>query len=131
MDRKNENETFKMTYSAQQQEEIQSIRQKYMPKEENKMEQLRALDARASKRAAMISIALGTIGAIVMGTGMSLILSDFGMLLGVAAVPVGIAVGVVGMIMLAMAYPIYNRTLKNEQEKIAPEILRLTEELMK
>lgn len=125
------NETFKMTYSAEQQEEIRAIRKKYAPKEEDKMAQLRALDAKATNKATATSLAIGIIGTIMMGAGMSLVMSDFGVLLGSAALPVGIGLGMVGMVILALAYPLYNRTLKTEREKIAPEILRLSEELMK
>lgn len=124
-------ETFKMTYSAEQQEEIQAIRKKYIPREEDKMTQLRALDARVSQKASMVSIVVGVIGTIIMGCGMSLVMSDFGAVLGAAALPVGIVIGVSGILLLALAYPLYNRTLKKEREKAAPEILRLTDELMK
>ena len=124
-------ESFKMTYSAQQQEEIQAIRQKYVPQAESKMDRLRALDARVTKKAAMVSILAGVIGAMILGCGMSLIMSDFGAALGAAALPVGIALGVIGMVPVALAYPLYHRTLKKEREKIGPTILRLTDELMK
>ena len=123
-------ESFKMTYSAQQQEEIRSIRQKYAPQAESKMDQLRALDACVTQKATMVSILVGVIGALLLGCGMSLILSDFGAALGTAALPVGIAVGVIGLVPAALAYPVYNRTLKKEREKIAPQILQLTDELM-
>lgn len=125
------NETFKTTYSAQQQEEIQAIRNKYTPKKEDKMTMLRKLDAQVTKKASSISVAVGTIGALILGAGMSLIMSDFGALLGTLALPVGIVAGVLGMGILALAYPIYNRTLKKERERIAPQILKLTDELMK
>ena len=125
------NDSFKMTYSAQQQEEIQSIRQKYVPKEESKMEKLRALDARVTQKATMASILVGVIGALILGCGMSLIMSDFGASLGTAALPAGIALGAIGLALAALAYPLYNRTLKKEREKIAPQILQLTDELMK
>lgn len=124
------NETFKMTYSAKQQEEIEAIRKKYIPKEQNKMEQLRALDASAGKKATLISIVVGVIGTLLMGVGMSLSMSDFGNILGSHALLTGIVIGVVGIIILACAYPLYNYTLKKERAKIAPEILRLSEELM-
>ena len=125
------NDSFKMTYSAQQQEEIQSIRQKYVPKEESKMDKLRALDARVTQKATMVSIIVGIIGAMVLGCGMSLIMSDFGKALGDAAFPVGIVAGALGIALVALAYPVYHRTLKKEREKIAPQILQLTDELMK
>ena len=124
------NDSFKMTYSAQQQEEIQSIRQKYVPKEESKMEKLRALDARVTQKATMASILVGVIGAMILGCGMSLIMSDFGNVLGDAAFPVGILAGGLGIVLVALAYPVYHRTLKKEREKIAPQILQLTDELM-
>lgn len=95
------------------------------------MEQLRALDARATKRASAISIAVGVIGTLVMGTGMSLAISDFGAWLGELSFPAGIALGVIGMALLACAYPLYQHTLRKERAKIAPEILRLSEELLK
>lgn len=124
-------ESFKMTYSAKQQEEIRSIRQKFVPKEESKMDRLRALDARVTQKATMVSILAGVIGALILGAGMSLILSDFGAALGAAALPMGIVVGSVGIVLVALAYPLYHCTLKKEQEKIAPQILQLTDELMK
>lgn len=124
-------DSFKMTYSAQQQEEIQSIRQKYVPQEESKMDRLRALDARVTQKAAMVSIIAGVIGAMILGCGMSLIMSGFGAALGTAALPAGIALGVIGLALAALAYPLYHRTLKKEREKIAPQILQLTDELMK
>ena len=125
------NDSFKMTYSAQQQEEIQSIRQKYVPKEESKMDKLRALDARVTQKATMVSIIVGIIGAMILGCGMSLIMSDFGKALGDAAFPVGIVAGALGIALVVLAYPVYHRTLKKEREKIAPQILQLTDELMK
>lgn len=120
-----------MTYSAEQQEEIQSIRKKYMPAEEDKMEQLRALDAGVTRKATAISIVVGVVGALVLGVGMSLAMSDFGKLIGELAVPVGSVVGFLGIGILACAYPLYNRILKKEREKIAPDIIRLTDELLK
>lgn len=124
-------ETFKMTYSAQQQEEVEAIRNKYVPKEGDKMEQLRTLDGSATKKATTTSITVGLFGTLLLGMGMSLIMSDLGTLIGRAALPLGIATGVLGMGILACAYPLYLRRLKKEREKIAPEILRLTDELMK
>lgn len=125
------NETFEMTYSAEQQEEVQSIRDKYAPRSESKMERLRALDASVNQKATRVSIAVGVLGTLLMGVGMSLIMSDFGRLLGDAALWCGMALGLIGLLVLAMAYPLYNRTLKKERARVAPEILRLTDELMK
>lgn len=128
MDKK---ETFQMTYSADEQEEIQAIRKKYVTPEEDKMKQLRSLDAKATSTATSLSIAIGVLGTLVLGLGMSLIMSDFGNILGTLALPVGIIAGIIGMIILGYAYPLYTKTLKKERAKIAPEIIRLTDELMK
>lgn len=128
MDKK---ETFQMTYSADVQEEIQAIRKKYVTPEEDKMKQLRSMDAKATSTATALSIAVGVFGTLVLGLGMSLIMSDFGNILGTLAFPVGIIAGIIGMIILGCAYPLYTKTLKKERAKIAPEIIRLTDELMK
>jgi hypothetical protein len=74
---------------------------------------------------------VGIIGALIMGTGMSLAMTRIGAALGSLAMVMGIAVGVVGMVLVSLAYPLYNRVLKKQREKIAPEILRLTDELLK
>ena len=124
-------EGFSFTYSAQQQKEIEAIRKKYLPQEENKMEQLRKLHAIPTQKAQAASLAVGVIGALIMGTGMSLAMTDVGAALGTLAMILGIAVGILGMVLVAVAYPIYNRVLKKQREKIAPEILHLTDELMK
>lgn len=125
-------ETFKLTYSAGVQEEIQSIREKYVPKEKTKLEQLRALDAGVNKKATMRSIIVGVIGTLILGAGMSLVMSDFGgTTLWEGKIFIGIVVGILGIAVLACAYPLYHHTMKKEREKIAPEILRLTDELMK
>lgn len=124
-------DTFKMTYSAQQQDEIRAIREKYAPKEPTKMEQLRALDESVTKKATGVSIAVGVTGTLIMGFGMSLTMSEFGKYFGDLGFILGIALGVVGIGILACAYPFYTRTLKKEREKIAPRVLSLTDELMK
>ena len=126
-----ENNSFEYTYSAQRQQEVEEIRKKYLPKEENKMEQLRRLHNIPTQKAQSASIAVGVIGALILGTGMSLCMTDLAAALGHVAMILGIAVGLVGMVLVALAYPIYNRVLKEEREKIASEILRLSDELLK
>ncbi len=123
-------QSFEYTYSAERQQEIEAIRKKYLPKQEDKMEQLRALHNSATKKAQAASIAIGVIGTLIFGTGMSLCLTDLGAALGHFAMILGIIVGLVGLVLVAMAYPVYNRAIKKERERIAPEILRLTDELM-
>lgn len=124
-------EAFSFTYSAQQQKEVEAIRKKYLPREEDKMEQLRKLHAIPTRKAQAAAIAVGIIGALIMGTGMSLAMTELGAILGGFAMVLGIPVGIVGMVLVALAYPIYNRVLKKERQRIAPEILRLSEELLK
>lgn len=122
----NENKGFNYTYSAKEQEEVKNIRKKYMPQEENKMQRLRQLDKSATQKASVVALAIGIIGALIMGIGMSCSMVWAGTLF----IP-GIVIGVIGIALVCLAYPAYNKTLKKEREKIAPEIIRLTDELMK
>ena len=126
-------EGFSFTYSAAQQQEVEDIRKKYLPKEEDKMELLRKLHAIPTQKAQAASLAVGIIGALILGTGMSLAMTDIGQMLGShreLSMLIGILIGLVGMVLVAFAYPLYNRVLRKEREKIAPEILRLSDELL-
>ena len=134
MEGKNTESSFKYTYSAKEQDEIKRIRQKYQSEEEDSMTRLRKLDASATSKATVIALVLGIVGALILGMGMSLIMTDLAVLLGMTGMTniiVGIITGVLGIILAALAYPVYRKVLKREREKIAPEILRLTDELMK
>lgn len=129
-------DTFNYSYSAKEQAEIKAIRQKYQAPEraENKMEQLRRLDGAVTQKATTVSLVFGVIGALVLGSGMSLAMTDIGEVLGLSAslaMLIGIPVGVLGILLISLAYPVYNRTIRKERKKVAPEILRLTDELMK
>jgi hypothetical protein len=126
-----ENNSFEYTYSAEQQREIEAIRKKYLPKEEDKMEQLRRLHAIPTQKAQAASIAIGVLGVLILGTGMSLCMTELGAVLGAWAMVIGILVGVLGLVMVALAYPLYNGVLRKERRRIAPEILRLSEELLR
>ena len=127
----NKETSFSYTYSAAQQQEVENIRKKYLPKEENKMDQLRRLHNSATQKAQARSIAMGVIGTLIMGTGMSLAMTDLGAVLGSLSMVIGVLAGLVGMVLVGLAYPLYNLVLQKERRRIAPEILRLTEELMK
>lgn len=131
----NNHDTFSYTYSAKEQEEIKAIREKYAaPAEEDSMTKLRRLDRGVTKKATTVALMIGIVGALVMGMGMSFAMTDIGELLGLyreLALLIGIVIGVVGIVLVSLAYPIYNAIVKKERQKIAPEILRLTEELMK
>ena len=124
-------DSFEYTYSAPQQQEVEAIRKKYLPKEEDKLARLRKLHAIPTQKAQAVSLVIGIIGALVLGTGMSLCMTELGTTLGDLAMAFGVVVGVIGMVMVALAYPSYNRVLKKEREKIAPEILQLSDELLK
>ncbi|MCI7137111.1 MAG: hypothetical protein SPI09_02155 [Candidatus Limivicinus sp.] len=119
-------ETFSYTYSARQQEEVKKIREKYLPAAEDKMEQLRRLDESAVRPGSTVAIILGTIGALLLGLGMCCT-----MVWGGSWFVPGVLIGVVGMLVMASAYPVFNRITKKRREKLAPEILKLTDELMK
>ena len=129
-------ETFNYTYSAKEQAELKRIREKYTaPTEaEDKMARLRRLDASVTNTAQAVALMFGIIGALILGFGMSLCMTDLGEILGSPrdmAMVIGIIVGVVGGILASLAYPIYNAIVKAKRKKLAPEIIRLTDELMK
>lgn len=120
-----ENNTFEYTYSAPEQTEIQQIREKYLPREITKMDRLRALDESVTKRGSAVSIIHGIIFALILGLGMSccLVWAEKWFL-------PGIVIGCIGIVGVSMTYPLYTRLVKQDREKIAPEILRLSEELI-
>ena len=120
-----DNETFRYSYSPAQREEIENIRRKYAPREESKLELLRRLDAGVTGKATAAALAMGIIGCLVFGGGMSCVL-----VWGGSWFLPGILLGIVGLIGVACAYPLYLRVIRKERERIAPEILRLTNELM-
>ena len=134
MEGKSTESSFKYTYSAKEQDEIKRIRQKYQKQEEDSMTRLRKLDASATSKATVMALMFGIVGALILGIGMSLLMTDlakvFGMT-GIANMIVGIIIGLLGIILVILAYPTYSMVLKREQDKIAPEILRLTDELIK
>lgn len=119
-----ENKKFEYTYSAKQQAEVENIRRKYLPKEETKMEKLRRLDKSVTRYGTIISIIVGIAGTLIMGFGMCLCL-EWSQFVG------GIILGCLGIAILAMAYPVYNKVTQKQREKIAPEILKLSEEISK
>lgn len=120
-----QNDGFRYTYSASQQEEIQKIREKYLPRETDKMEQLRRLDAGATKKGTIIALIAGIAGSLILGVGMSCCMVWGGSLF----IP-GVVIGLLGIALVVSAYPIYIRVTRKQREKIAPEIIRLTDELM-
>ena len=127
---------FIYTYSAKEQAELKRIRDKYTAPAEayDKMDRLRRLDASVTNTAQAVALVFGVIGTLTLGFGMSLIMTDFANELGILgddAMIIGIIVGVVGGIIAGLAYPIYNAIVKLKRKRLAPEIIRLTDELMK
>ena len=120
-----ENKSFSYTYSAKQQEEVKRIREKYLI-EEDKMITLRKLDKSVTQKGMTFSLVVGIIGALILGVGMCCTMAWANKLF----IP-GIFIGTIGIIIVSLAYPLYSYITKKEREKIAPEIIRLTEELMK
>jgi hypothetical protein len=137
MDHNNQEKSgFTYTYSAKEQAELKHIRDKYTaPTEaEDKMARLRRLDASVTNTAQAVALVFGVVGTIILGCGMSLILTDLAQSLDLSsdmAMLIGIAVGIVGGILAGLAYPIYTAIVKAKRKKLAPEIIRLTDELMK
>ena len=119
------NEVFSYTYSSEQQKEIENIRKKYAPRAESKMEYLRRLDKSAEKPGTITSIIVGIIGALLLGVSMCCVTEwqEF--------FAVGIGVGIIGIALIIAAYPLFKNITKKQREKIAPEIIRLTDELSK
>lgn len=118
-------ERFEYTYSSARNSEILRIRQKYLPQQPTKLDQLRELDRSATRRGTAVSLVRGTIYSLLLGLGMSCT-----MVWGGAVYVPGIVIGCVGIAGIASGYPVYNRIVRYDRQKLAPEILRLSEELI-
>ena len=118
---------FSYTYSARQQEDVQAIRQKYLPKEEDKMVQLRKLDQNVTLYSTIPAVVLGIFGALLLGIGICCVtIASWS-----AYFIPGIVTGIIGLLIMVLAYPLYIIVLKRKQAEAAPQILRLSEEIMK
>ena len=132
----NDNNVFSYTYSAKEQDEIKRIREKYaMQLEvEDKMTRLRRLDASVTHTAMTVALIVGIFGTLPLGSGMSLIMTDLRCFFNIGKIMsmvIGIAVGLSGGIIASLAYPIYHALVKSKRKKLSPEIIRLTDELIK
>ena len=126
-----EQKDFSYTYSAQENREVQNIRKKYLPREATKLEELKALDARVKKPANVFAYTYGSVSAIIMGAGMSLIMTEIGAIIGLTSAMVpGVAIGVVGLGMALTTYPIYKGLWNSRKKKYAGEILALSEQII-
>lgn len=117
-------ETFEYRYSARQQEEIEAIRKKYLPEEEDEMEQLRKLDRQAARKGTITAIIVGVLGCLLLGIGMCCTMEWMDRWF-----VQGIVIGVIGIALIAAVYPLFNRITRKEREKLAPQILKLADEL--
>ena len=131
-----QNGGFSYTYSAKEQAELKRIRDKYTAptQTEDKMARLCRLDASVTNTAQAVALIIGVLGTLMLGFGMSLIMTELAEILGIygnAPMIVGITVGILGAALASLAYPIYCVIVKAKRKKLAPEIIRLTDELMK
>lgn len=122
---KDKDETFSYSYSAERQREIESIVEKYAPKEEDGMEKLRRLDKSAERPGMIISITSGVIGTLAFGFGMCCTLEWTDLF------AAGVVIGVIGIALIIAAYPLFVKITKRRREKLAPTILKMSEELKK
>ena len=116
-------EAVNITYSAEEQKELNAIRAKYAPKENKpltNLEKARAIDARVERKGLIAGLAVGVVGALIMGLGMSFVL------VWDKLIP-GIAIGLLGLVGVAAAYPLYQRVILKERAKAADEIMKLSE----
>ena len=121
-----ENNTFSYNYSAVRNKEVESIRNKYMPREESKLERLKKLDLRVQMAGTIESLCFGIVGALVFGIGMCFFLDVFA-----GAAWLTALLMVLGAVIMIPAYPIYRRIARKTKAKLTPEILRLSEEIIK
>ena len=121
-----ENNTFSYNYSAARNKEVESIRRKYMPEEESKLERLKMLDLRVQMAGTIESLCFGIVGALVFGIGMCFFLDVFA-----GAAWLTALLMVLGTIIMIPAYPIYRRIARKTKTELTPEILRLSEEIIK
>ena len=110
---------------------VQKIRAQYMEKTPSELDALRELDSKVKRPANVFAYVFGSISAIVMGAGMSLVMTDIGATIGItsALVP-GIAIGVVGLGMALLTYPMYKGILNSRKKKYGAEILTLSDKIM-
>lgn len=111
---------------------VQKIRTQYTEKEHTALDELKQLDKKVKRPANVFSIVFGSVGAIVMGAGMSLVMTDIGTVVGFTAPMVpGIAIGIAGMLMAIVNYPIYKGILGARRKKYADQIIALSDKIMK
>ena len=120
-----ENNTFSYNYSAVRNKEVERIRNKYIPKEESKLEKLKALDLKVQLAGTIESLCIGIVGILIFGIGMCFFLDVFA-----GAAWISALFMIVGSLIMIPAYPLYKRIASKTKRELSPEILRLSEEIM-
>ena len=111
---------------------VQKIRTQYTEKEHTQIDELKALDAKVKRPANIFAYVFGSISAIIMGSGMSLVMTEIGSIVGIEnAMVSGIVIGIVGMSMAIANYPIYKKLLASRKKKYADQIIALSDKIMK
>lgn len=111
---------------------VQKIRTQYTEKEHTQLDDLKALDRKVKRPANIFAYSFGTLAALVMGSGMSLVMTDISEKLGLAnSMPLGLAVGIAGMVMAIATYPIYKKVLNSRRRRYAAQVIALSDRLMK
>ncbi|MBQ5866690.1 MAG: dihydropteridine reductase [Oscillospiraceae bacterium] len=111
---------------------VEKIRSQYTETKHTDLDALKALDKKVKKPANVFAFTYGSIGAVIMGAGMSLVMTDIGTMLGMTETMIpGIIVGIAGMVMALTTYPIYKKILSSRKKKFAPQIMELSDRVMK
>lgn len=111
---------------------VQKIRTQYTEKKHTDLDRLRELDAKVKRPANVFAYIFGSIGAIIMGGGMSLVMTDLSQSLGINDPLVySTVIGSLGLIMAIINYPVYKNILSSRRKKYADEIIAISDEIMK
>ena len=108
----------------------QRIRSQYTTPETTEVDLLRKLDKKVHMPANVFGYAYGTASALIAGAGMSLVMTEFGSLLGSLAMPLGIGIGILGILLALSTYPIYCAILNSRKNRFKDEILMLSERIL-
>ena len=131
-----EDKGFNYTYSTKQRDEVIAIRKKYAPSEPEDVDNitlLRNIDSEVTRKATVRALITGVIGALLMGTGMSVLMTDLSSHMGLdpgISLLIGIAIGMLGLVIMCITYPLYIRILERERARVADEVIRLSDELL-
>lgn len=110
---------------------VQKIRTQYTEKEHTQLDALKQLDAKVKRPATVFAYTFGSLGAIIMGSGMSLIMTDIGTTVGIENTQTsGLAIGIAGMLMALINYPVYKKLLSSRRKQYADQIISLSNKIM-